>query len=172
MNRLTTNEQRKRISQAVGVLYFTLLSGCCLLTAGWICLTTPNRYRAEVKFRANARLTTGTVIWKEKKTTSCSGGGILPLTCNTQCNVQVMFKPTEGQVANFWDSCPTAFVHEKQSVAVLYAPTTPNSVSFDARIDRKDSPASRAGVDIVTGLFIALSGIGLFVAGLPDDRTA
>jgi hypothetical protein len=174
MNRPLIDRQAESINKwLLVVVYYMLFPGWLLLVGGWMLWTVPDRYQAEIDFRAKALLTTGSVTQKTEKTT-CSGGGIVMLTCKTECDqVQVKFTHDKGQTIQFWDSCPVFSIREKQTVSVLYDPTSLNTASLQARIDRKDSPASRARADIATGLLLlALSGLGLFVAGWSINRTA
>lgn len=128
------------------------LAGISFLLAGGVVFTIPNRYRAEVNFRAKALSASG-IVTDKHETSSCYGGaGIAPLSCPRKCDATIKFKSNNGKTIVFSDSCPS-FIRENQIVPVLYVP------NGEARISRGDSADSVVKNGLMIGLVFALPGI-------------
>lgn len=150
----STRDTGSRIRElTLAILYSVPFGGFPLVWAGWLLVTLPEQYQAEVDFRAKALLTSGVVIDKEQSHTCSGGGGLVPLSCSSICNVKVKFKKSEGRIAEFWDSCYKSA--NEQAIPVLYDPTN----VIKARIDRGNTPESLARGQFISSMILGLLGI-------------
>ncbi len=166
MTRQTSQSCKRVTNNLVEKLSIAIFfSGFFFMMAGWMLFTIPSRYRAEVDFRSRALLTSGVVTKKNQKTTYAGSiVGLAPYYIST-CEVEVEFKSSKGIIVEFRDSCYKS-VTENQAVPVLYDPAHCGK----ARIDRGDSPDSRATNDLVTSLVCALFGSGPLICIFLDRR--
>lgn len=145
------------------IFFFMLVPSFFFLTASRMYLTIPDRYQAEVKFRSKALSTSGSVVEKNRQTTTCFAGLV---ACTSSCNMTVRFQTHRGRTIIFSNNCTSA--RKNQTVPVLYDPET---APIKARIDLGDSPESRANGDRLTSLMFALFGIGSITVGFLIYRT-
>lgn len=136
----------------IAILCSVPFGGLPLMGAGWMLVTIPDRYQAEVDFRSRALLTSGTVT-QRKEVTNCYPTGGFGVSCTSSCNLKVKFITNE-KIAEFWDSCYKS-ANENQAVPVLYDPTGVSK----ARIDRGDTPESLAQGNFIWSIVIGLLGI-------------
>lgn len=137
--------------------------GLLFMGAGWLLVTIPDRYQAEVDFRARALLTSGTVI-QRKQVTNCYATGGFGASCTSSCDLKVEFM-NNGKIAEFWDSCYKS-VNENQAVPVLYDPMDVSK----ARIDRGDTPESLARNQFLCSMVIGLLAIRLLTCFSPTEN--
>lgn len=156
MNQLLVTKTRNTGSQ-IGEFTLVLLGSLLffpLPISGWMLVTIPDRYQAEVKFRSRALLTSGIVTERREKQICYASGGLGATSCTRSCDLKVKFT-NNGKIVGFWDSCYKS-VNENQVVSVLYDPTNVSK----ARIDREDTPESLARDQFVMSMFLGLMGIG------------
>lgn len=162
INRLSISRKQskqKSSCEQLGLALIFIFLGFPLLVAGWLLLTLPDRYQTEVNFRSKALLAHG-VVTKIKRSTDCYGTGGLGYSCTSRCEATIQFVSHKGRVAKFWDNCTWLSLRKSQTVPVLYDPTVLGRHLIKARVDRGDSPESRAKADLITSLLLALFGIG------------
>ncbi|MBD1866753.1 hypothetical protein H6F95_05420 [Cyanobacteria bacterium FACHB-471] len=148
INKKNTDTQKELTLAILGSLPVSVP----LLVSGWLLVTIPDRYRAEVEFRSRAVIISG-IVTGRKETTNCYGGGGFGISCTSSCNLKVRFT-NSGEITEFWDSCYKSTT-ENQTVAVLYDPTN----THKPRIDRGDTPESLARDELILSTFLGLLGI-------------
>lgn len=164
MNQPKSERRRKDINYCLGSIFLLMLLPVFFFSiASWMYVTIPDRYQAEVKFRARAILTSGIVTQKNQQTNCSLGLG----ACTSSCDMTIRFQPSQGKTIVFSNICTAA--KRNQTVPVLY---DPDSVPVKARIDVGDSPESRANSDRLTSLIFALLGIGSLAAGFSISGTS
>ncbi len=149
----------KSVCEQLGIILFLIFISFPLLLAGWLLITVPDRYQAEVDFRSKALSTNG-IVAEIKHSTNCYSIVGLAVNCISHCDAVIQFTSRKGNVIQFWDDCTWFSVQEHQTVPVLYDPTALDQHLIKARIDRGDSPESRANADLITNLLMALISIG------------
>jgi hypothetical protein len=159
MNQLLVTNKKNigaQIKELTLAILGSLLVSVPFVISGWLLVTIPNRYRAEVAFHSKALLTSGIVTEKIEKT-NCYPMSGFGTSYTSSCKLKVEFTNSE-EVVGFWDSCYKA-VTENQAVAVLYDPTNVRK----AQIDRGDTPESLARGEFILSVFVGLLGIGSLI---------
>ncbi len=145
----SSKEIDTQIKNLTGDIGLSIVFGFPLLLAGFILITIPEQYQAEVDFRSRALLATG-IIKETKEHQSC--GGQFGSNCRTVCDMRVQFKSKTGNSAMFWENCKVK-ANKNQLISVLYDPIKINK----ARIYYQgDTPENRAVGQLVFSLFIAV----------------
>ncbi len=150
--------RRKSVCKQLEITLFLMFLSFPLLFGGWLLVTLPDRYQAEVNFRSKALLTSGIVIEIKRSTTCYSPAGV-GFSCTSRCDAAIQFTSHQGRVIQFWDDCIWLSVQKHQIVPVLYDPTVLDRHQIKARIDRGDSPESRARNDLIANLLLVLFGL-------------
>lgn len=150
--------RRKSVCKQLETILFLIFLSFPLLFGSWLLITLPDRYQAEVNFRSKALLTSGIVV-EIKRSTTCYLTGGLGANCTSHCDAAIQFTSHQGRVIQFWDDCIWLSVQKHQIVPVLYDPTVLDRHQIKARIDRGDSPESRARNDLIASLLLVLFGL-------------
>lgn len=167
MNQPVVTKSTRDIGTQIRELTLAILCsapfGFLFMGAGWMLVTIPDRYQAEVDFRARALLTSGTVV-RRKQVTNCYATGGFGVSCTSSCDLKVEFI-NNGKIAEFWDSCYKS-ANENQAVPVLYDPMGVSKT----RIDRGDTPESLARDQFFASIAAGLLGISLLTYFSPTEN--
>jgi hypothetical protein len=147
----------------LAILWSVPFGGLFFMGAGWMLATNPDRYQAEVDFRSRAHLTSGIVIEKREKA-DCHAMSGFGVSCTSRCDLKVKFT-SNGKNAEFWDSCYKA-ANKNYEIPVLHDPTNISK----ARIDRGDSPESRARDSFIWSIVIGVIGICYLISFAPANN--
>jgi hypothetical protein len=132
--------------------------------AGWLLVSIPSRYQAEVAFHSRGLLTSGIVTERREYTDCHPIGGGFGVSCTSRCNLKVKFA-NNGETAEFRDSCYKS-ANENQAVPVLYDPTGVSK----ARIDRGGTPESLARDQFILSVVVGLLGIVSLTCCSPTEN--